>query len=58
MFLCLRPDEDVVEGDAAGDDDEGHGDAEPFVWQGERQDQDQQEKCQKEDRNNEGKTER
>ncbi len=53
----MRPDEDVVEGDAAGDDDEGHGDAEPFVRQRERENQDQQEECQKEDRHNKGKAE-
>jgi len=34
--MMLSPDEDVVEGYAAGDDDEWHGDAETFVRQGER----------------------
>ena len=49
--LAFPPDEDVVERDAAGDDDEGHGNTEALVRQCERQDEDEKEEGEKENRN-------
>ena len=51
------PDKDVVERNWTRDDDERHGDAEPFVRQCEGEDQDEQEEGQEEDWDNERKAE-
>jgi hypothetical protein len=57
LWLLCPPDKDIIEGHAARDDDERHGDAEPFVRQCEREDQDEQEESQEEDWNDERKAE-
>ena len=58
LRLALPPDEDVVERDAADDDDERHGDAETLVRNREREDEHQQEEGQEEDGDDERQPER
>ena len=58
LGLVLPPDEDVVEGDAADDDDERHGDAQTLVRNCEREDEHQEEEGQEEDGDDERQPER